>query len=139
VFVLRFKIMCFEWYWTQYSQTFRIVGEQWITAPDNYLIVSIALGNFITHFCYCCHYDTSITGLFYRYVNTGRSQVTTFRTLLFSMSWSKVNDSLNYIRLYYINHSTISSPVSLINMIMATVTVSETQCFGVALLISQWM
>jgi len=34
-------------------------------APDNYLIVSIGFGNFITHFCYCCHYETSVTCLLY--------------------------------------------------------------------------
>ena len=34
-------------------------------ALDNYLMVSIALGNFITYFSYCSHYDTSITDLLY--------------------------------------------------------------------------
>ena len=34
-------------------------------ASDNYLIVSIAFGNLITHFCYCCHFETSLTGLLY--------------------------------------------------------------------------
>jgi len=34
-------------------------------APDNYLIMSTAFGNLITHFYYCCHYETSITDLLY--------------------------------------------------------------------------